>query len=375
MTYNLLTLAGLGDSLTYATTSSSKTQRSSTSHMAYAEMYSPGLLLAPPSMNFGVSGETIAQIAARTGTVRAAGPNLCAILAGMNNLTGAGTGQTAAQLAAAILAIAADLKNGSPSVEPIIVTLPKATAINAANDTKRRAMNQILRSQTRYRVADAALIADTMGLPNFDVISWSYDGTHFNPEVYEIIGQAIAGAVEDMRDTFPADLGTNPFTNGAMTGSGGSVAGTGSGSVATGWLCSNLNAEGNRFTGRVEVGTDPRVETDGFVTLASLGYAVGDTIIADFDVKITSRKVHQIYVYMLFDDGVGTVGTGEFAYNRHAGTVRPLPVLAGTMRIGPVVIPATTTRIKLAIYVQAPTAGLGAGFVDILLERVAIRKA
>lgn len=371
MTYVLKTVAALGDSLTYAMTNAAKTDRSSTSHVAYAEMVSSDFLLAPPAFNFGVSGETTAQIALRTGAVRAAAPDICVIMAGMNDYT-SGTAGTAATLAAAIIAIAADLKNGSPSIEPVIVTLPKASAIGSTQEVRRRAVNEILRKQTLYRVADAALIADTMGQPDFDVIGWSYDGTHYEVAVYEIIGHAIAGCLEDMRDTFACTKGLSSCLIGAMTGTGGSLSGTASGEVATGWVCANLNAKVNRFTGRVdESGT--ALIVSNFQTLASMGLSIGNTILAEFDVMITSRHIHQVYAYMLFYNGAAILGDGEFAFNRQAGTVKPLPVLAGTMRIGPVVIPATATQLTMAITVQGPTSTIAPGFVDILINRAAIR--
>lgn len=81
------TVALLGDSIT-ANNNLAATYNSQTGYWTHASILLGKRFASSPALNFGVSGETSAQILARVGTVILAQPDVCVVLAGTNDVAG-----------------------------------------------------------------------------------------------------------------------------------------------------------------------------------------------------------------------------------------------------------------------------------------------
>ncbi|MDV7209882.1 SGNH/GDSL hydrolase family protein [Azotobacter beijerinckii] len=219
------------------------------SYPYWAQLFSRGAIRFIGAWNFAVAGETSAQTLARVPSAVATGADAVCIMTEVNDAYGA---DTIGNIQAMISAIVAAGK-----IAIVIAELPRGanaaawTAARLAQHWKVRQRILQMAQQDNVRVVDAMpLVLD----PSSPIGEWragySYDAVHATCEGGLHIGKSFADAVADLGVTQTPTLLTNMdvysaadnpngnhTTNGMLTGTGGTRAGSGSssGSVADNW--------------------------------------------------------------------------------------------------------------------------------------------
>jgi acyl-CoA thioesterase I len=140
---------------------------------------------------FGVPGETTAQMLARVGQVVAARPDLCVILGGTND----GNMNTIKTNIPAI--VAALLAAG---IEPVLATLPPSSSPNAMTNGPHNWIRNANGWITKYAADNDLRLVDFFG-PLVDPATGRYkvghnsDITHPNQKGYRVMGEALATAL------------------------------------------------------------------------------------------------------------------------------------------------------------------------------------
>lgn len=209
------------------------------------------------SLNFGVSGDTTAQLLARIDAIAACAADIVCVLIGTNDVNGAVTGATLATYKANMIAIVDRLLNAGKLV---IVTppLPRNVA-TAANRRLLHAMREwTLRLQwsgrRNLRVADASVeYGDSLSGTYAPRSGHDYDGLHPQSRGAYEIAKALHRVLDPLLPPVPQGLasaddiydatynpGGNLLTNGILDGTGGTVptsqgATTAGSQMATGW--------------------------------------------------------------------------------------------------------------------------------------------
>jgi lysophospholipase L1-like esterase len=128
------------------------------------------------ALNFGVSGQTSAQIAARVGDVIAANPGVCMVCAGTNDIGSLTTAQTQANLATIYEALS---KAGI-----IVIALPilPRTLVPEASYSFPQKVNEWIRQQPQnyagLRFVDPFLFGDPYSVSYSPNTGYTYDGLH-----------------------------------------------------------------------------------------------------------------------------------------------------------------------------------------------------
>lgn len=209
----------------------------------FALTRSKGRFFAPPGWNKGFGGETAAQMATQVAAVTALNPKVVVLLAGTNDLSG--SADTAAAIFANIRTCVNAYKAAGARVISVCV-LPRNDAVwDAAEETRRLALNTLIRGQTDVRVVDVE--------STFNPTTMCDDGLHPNWRGAIHLGHAvgdqlnnwIAGDVLTLYDqagNFLVGSGDNP----TFTGTTGTKTGTPvpTGNVPTGWIVEHNAAGG-----------------------------------------------------------------------------------------------------------------------------------
>lgn len=217
--------------------------------------------------NFGKGGDTMAQVAARVGSVVAAQPDICIVAAGRNGIV---SGETFSTATTALTTIITTLINAN--ILPVILTIQPETGVTAAQKRARQRLNRWLlelgagradlRTSVGLRPRSGPLVVDVCPYvtdqSTGDWLSgYSSDNIHPNTIGAFWMGKAIHEALtpllppsnrgwSDINDYYHAtdnpvgNLAFSGTTNyGAMTGTGGWKASsspfTVSGDLADGW--------------------------------------------------------------------------------------------------------------------------------------------
>lgn len=221
------TIAGLGDSITANNGGGNK---NAIGFLDWAAVLSRQRVSFDASLNFGVAGQTSAQILARVGAVVSAAPTFCTVLAGTND-----TSLTAAQTIANLDAIYAALQQAGIIVIAIPIT-PRSTGTTAqrlhmvqVNDWIRRRRFTL----KNLHVLDATQIyGDSAWTPRANYAS---DGLHPTVLGAYRIGKALAALITTLIPCEPAiavnsldifDATDNPRGNLASNGILSGTAGT-----------------------------------------------------------------------------------------------------------------------------------------------------
>lgn len=242
----------IGDSRTIAGHFGSPERLTSNGYQFWTEFLTRGRVRFPRAFNFGVSGETSTQILARAATAAAASPPVAIVLAGVNDATGDPT-------LANVVAITRMLVQAGKIVI-VVPELPRISGWTASRASQQMAVYDGLRSISTKNVYIAnpwPYIVDYALATGAEISGMYYDNIQHpsNTGAY-YIGLAIANIINSL---FP-DPGVLPVwsiglydatynpggcltPNPMVSGSGGSLAGSATGTVATSTTVSRTGSD------------------------------------------------------------------------------------------------------------------------------------
>jgi lysophospholipase L1-like esterase len=227
-------------------------------------------LYVPLNGNKGVNGETTTQMIARLGSALALAPKVVTILGGTNDIS-------ASVPATTIIANLNYIYNAFRSIGCKILAIPilpryAGNALSATQEAERQKTNAWILQQ-----ASPDIIPITGTDAMFPDSTWFFDGLHLVSKGAYKLGLACATEalklVEDVNVSrlIQADNALN--TGMDMAGTGGSLAGTATGQVATGWTLSNAGSHGATVVGSKSVDANgynqQRVDISGTYNAAS----------------------------------------------------------------------------------------------------------
>lgn len=257
----LRSIAALGDSITSNGTYivSGNQFCEANGYTTWMQILSRYRLRFPVENNFGVAGNSVAQMLARVGDVLAVHPDIVVVHGGTNDASGIAVSTTIAGLAAIYDTFAL------AGIAVIAVPILGRASPNALTTTARKHAQQVndwIRRQGETRkgfyVADCGLAFDDPATTDWQPRSnYTQDGIHPSPLGAFQIGNAVAAIINllvpDWRVATASatdiyDAAENPFgnliPNGMMSGTGGTI----DGAVATGVVADNWHL-GDTFLG------------------------------------------------------------------------------------------------------------------------------
>lgn len=225
-------IAGLGDSITDNNTAA--TVYYSIGHIAQAQAYSGWNFDFTDALNFGVSGNTSAQILARVGDVVAAAADRCILLAGTNDLP---VETPAATVIANIADTVAALRAANIIVD-LIPILPRSLNMTSTRYQLRKDINVGILAMAASGVnivrADLAIL-DTGSSDEAPLSGTTSDGLHPSTYGAMLVGKAISDfyALQGGYFRRPVLDGTLISLNPELAGTSGSKGTGATGNVAT----------------------------------------------------------------------------------------------------------------------------------------------
>ena len=355
-------------------------------YAGWAVMLSGGAVTFDHSLNFGVVGQTTAQILARVPDVIAVKPGICVVLAGVNDVAAGNINYstTTANLAAIYGAL-----TRAGIVVIAVPILPSATFSQALKQSCGRINSWIsnyIRSIPLLYLANpiqnyvdysatGANLGDPIGGATAAGTAYTYDGLHPNTRGAWAIGKAIADTlvriVGQRKTQFlnPSDVWsatTNPFgnliSNGAMVGTSGAVSGTATGSVATSWSVQGSGTCAcSKGTRTLDNGAtaETQIITLGASSSALIyqdlynaaGSPVGANLATEWDVGASSAvNMYEFYAKTSDASAALTAFFGGSGANNYFPTVIP----SGVMRVPTfTVIDASLVRCQMRIATAA----------------------
>lgn len=293
------TIALLGDSLSGNNSDLGKMY--TRGFLTFAQQMSGHRLYSDHSLNFGVGGQTAAQIAARVGDVIAKAPDICLIEMGGNDIN---SGTSAASLIASMQSTIEALVGAG--IRVIVCTIYSIFGnVVPANLATLAQFNQwILDAADRYNLVEVLDAYSIMVNPATNLVrtNYTYDQTHPGTYGAWILGRALAQKIEEMIPTpryrpltnlnnkwvVSTNVNGNILTNPGYTGTSGTIVGTGgSGTIPTGLELDMSSAKGvtaavsvisgNDGFNTLEItlggqatGTDPRYTAASHITLGEV---------------------------------------------------------------------------------------------------------
>lgn len=356
-------------------------------YWTHAAVLTKKRFICPPSNNFGVFGETTAQILARVNQVIAVAPDICVVEGGTNDLS---SDIDAATIVGNLVSIWTALTKAGISVVATTI-LPRSFNMTASRSrTLLQANNLIRRAAASMRnvylwdsfqnlanqsgllaECNSALYADDLH-PNRTGAYWmGYDLAQvlnsIFPQSVPCQYQCISGG--DLYDATYAPNG-NKLTNAMLAGTGGTNVGAyATGSVATGY--SVYRGSGTTITCVSSKGTATTVSGQSYatqiLTVSSPGggaateeiaffqnatCAVGDNVVAGADISVASISGRLNYVTPRTQAQYGSYNIiGQGAYYA-AGGAQGLPAaFSGHDHTVPGVTPSGGTSVQAAIVV------------------------
>jgi hypothetical protein len=313
------------------------------SYLAWMTVASMGAAVAPYEWNFGVSSETIAQIAARIGSVTGLSPkpDYCVVLAGMNDLLASTPATPEAMATAVDTTILQPLI--AAGITPIVMGVPPALSLSTAMNSKRLEYNRFLSALPTIYCPSAERVQAQFGE------TATYDGIHPNAAAHHVMGKALAATILTFATPATALSSLGEI---ATTGTGGGTASGGIGAPPTGWTIENapLAADGRSISGRIQPNGTGSLRS-GLNPLT--GVVGGEKAFIDFDCGWAGVDLQRV----LFKVGFYTSGGGFLGETYALGSLYASPFsqsAAGVVRVGPVTVPATATQIAASIDFQAP---------------------
>jgi lysophospholipase L1-like esterase len=341
-------------------------------------------LVSNYSINFGVSGETSAQILARAATTAAASAQAVVGLFSTNDRGSLTAAQSLSNITAWVAAMRAANKvvficDETPRTDLAGALLTEHLAVR--DGIRAMAAPGVFVLPTWNSIASAGdnQVADAAKL---------YDNVHPNP----IGGAAMAAACLPIIKACYADpntlsLGTNLATNPTQTGTTGTVTAPATGQTATSWT-GNVRAdlapataafskvsEGGKTWQRILVTGTPTTgaipEVRYFHEPSVAGFAAGDVVELLARVKITNvGNMRHIILQLLYGNSLASDvsdGFGTTALDFDGGPWE------GIMRTPPATIPALNNQMRINIAVrgiQNEAMDADVEFTDIVLRKI-----
>lgn len=358
--------------------------------------------ISPQSLNFGIVGETSAQIAARVADVVASGAGTCVVIAGTNDIGALTFAQTTGNLATIYAALSA--------ANILIIALPilPRTLAGEANYSFPQRVNEWIREQGKnyagFKFIDPFIFGDPYSLTYSPRTGYTYDGTH----PMAIGMRYLAEPVADYLNTLVPESGaqvrsvcdyfntSNPRgclnPNPMLVGTAGTPSGIGP-------IANSYNVGANAGGGSIgslvvtcskSVSTITQMEnqkivvsgtaTGGFATNVILSLvgnipnlSAGDTIelLADIEVAGGTIGISGIAAYAY----ATMVGVTKWAYDGYAVVSDDLTsdAYTGTFRTPPLVLTAAPSASGLGIGIWLKNTGTTRS-CDLRINNIAVRK-
>lgn len=368
-------IAIIGDSRTANAWSGTNTLLENYTHLDRLTTALRGRATSRPTDNYGVGGDTSADILARVATWRASRAEIGVFLFGTNDRGAANlTLQQSIDNADAILAA---WTGDRRRVAVVVAELPRfgANALSGTQLANHIGFNAYLRALRRERVKVVDVWSQFTS-------AHCHDGLHLNAAGAHLLGQAIADVLSPSfasGDVLPLTGGL--MANAAMPGTGGSKSGSATGTVATGHTLARsatnvgtVAVAGSKVTSggktwqQIDVTGQPTdinvVELRADLTIASAGLAVGNVVrgVCEFEIDAGSAYVGGVPLRLrALDNGSATLATIEHGdYYSGAASYIPAEAFAGVRALQPFAIPASTVTLRLSVLAQLPGTANGA---------------
>lgn len=326
--------------------------------------YTGGRFYQPSGYNKGVAGNTTTQMVARLGAALADRPDLVLVEGGGNDIS---AGATAATIQTNLQTIVnAYQAAGSKVIIRTIYPRFSPNAFTGPQETIRTTVNAFILTlaSANVQVVDATGVVTTSA-------SYQSDGIHLTSQGANTVGALWAAKANtlidqsSLADYYNAD---NSFTtNLALTGTGGSVGGGATGTVANNWTLAAGNAGGATAAGSktttnnlnqqvitlggTKTGTNRNVAL--YNTTATTAIQQGDVTESVFDFEVTTalQNVSSFSVNTTYDGASGYLAD---SYGMYAidGLAQNLPVGRYQLRGFPFVAPAGVTQVETNVIIQ-----------------------
>jgi lysophospholipase L1-like esterase len=365
--------------------------------------------VSPQSLNFGVSGQTSAQIAARVGSVVTARPGVCVVLAGTNDIGTLSQATTKANLTAIYQALS--------GAGILIAAFPilNRTLTGESNYSYPQAINDWIRDQAKtypgFYFVDPALFGDPFSLTYSARSGYTFDGLHPTAIGARYIAKPLADFLNTLVPEVPqylrslCDYYNSSNARGALNAN--SMVGGTAGTIGSG--VSGVCADSFRIQAFANGGAIGSLTVAASKSTSILGQIenqkilIGGTATGGFDTSITFDQDATIYPSMLSNISSGdvieliadvelaggTVGiSGVSAYfaAQIGGVYKWVEdgytivsddftsdAMAGTFRTPPLAITGTPTDVLAGIKVYLKNSGTTrAG--DLRINNFAVRK-
>lgn len=417
-------VAVLGDSISYQNTGGSSILARAIGYINWAVVYSKGVLFFQPSMNFGVSGETSAQILVRTpaaaSAMFASNVKFCTITAGTNDASG---DVTPATFISNLTQICTILR--AVGITPIIIpVLPRkygtsiTVPITAARQFLIQRYNTLIRAlpQTMSGIAIADPTLDwtdqtsangwpiggfgALGADPSPKLAYTSDGLHPSMRGASWVGAAVWNLIASQITAVPrhlwsqADLynaANNPSgsltSNPMMVGTAGTP-GTGTtGTVATGYTLQRLAGttgavvgsvgtttvdSANSYQNQTCVCTAPAgsaVETFRLFQFGSANTAIGDQFYAECEVTVSGVTAGSfVNLTLRCSDGITT----SVFFQEDSGQYMPDQSWTGVLRTFP--LTAAAANVSLGTLQWSIDGTVASAGVTIVVSRFSVHK-
>lgn len=371
-------MAWIGDSRTAAGNLGSPLRTASNGAQFWTEALSRGRVQCPIEYNFGVSGETSAQILARVSTVIACPARIVHVLASVNDATGVDS-------AGNVLEIVTALQRAGKTV---IVTpeLPRISGWTATRIAQHDAVFNRLRVLNLPRVYIADPWADFVDYAN-DVGAVLADRFYDSPPIHPsnlgayYMGRSIASILNAIlpepsvlprsnAGAYDASVNVRGWLtpNPMVFGTGGSLVGSATGAAANSVTITRTGSDitvaaskvtsGGKNWQQVAIGGTPSTNTQRAtvsigIPLASV--SVGDVVegVCEFEVDAASDGVHGPSLEI--NPVTGTTAAVSTNYDTWARGLGYAPNVAhsGVMRTPPLIVQSGLTSLPLQLIARA----------------------
>lgn len=341
-------------------------------YLTWVRALSRGRIQIPVGNNFGVAGDTSAQILARVGNVLAVNPSACIVLAGTNDLA-----LTFEETKASLTAIFDTLTLAGIWVicVPILVRGDSTQAVRQKALRVNEWLDTLRYSRPAFDLADCSLvwIDPTTGNPRTTV---TVDNLHPAKAGPYLIAKEIVKLIEARYPSLPSNFSNsndvfsvdNPtgslLSNGGMAGTTGTLSNGFTGSLATGWVSNGLNtpaggavafskvakADGRQFQQLAFSGT----YNSASVTAQSCSLVVGVANVSPGDVLEAVMEVEadagiqNLAYFGLRVDISGATGVSATDFSGDQNSTLPDEAFSAVLKTPYLVVPAGATGLSLS---------------------------
>lgn len=358
------------------------------------------------ALNFGISGQTSGQIAARVGDVVASGAGVCVVLAGTNDVGSNNYATTTANLTAIYQALA--------DANILIVALPilNRTLTTSADYGFINRINHWMAAQAQvfpnFRFVDPYLFGDPYSLTFGPKTGFTYDGLHPTAIGMRYIAKAVADYLNTLLPPLPrAVRDVNDFSsvsnpagyrnvNPMLAGTAGSKGSGVTGDVADSWAVnlsagggdvSSLTAVCSKDTGATSLICQKIViggtATGGFQTVlvfeqydysAAYGFQAGDLMecIADIEIIGGAESISGVAAYAVTQQA----GAWKYSWDGFPYVSDDLSAegFAGVARTPPLAINAAPSVAGCGLWVFLKNNAAAARGLTLKINSIAARK-